>query len=122
MPLLSTNPENYNVIAMPVTHVVPAVDAPVANSAEPAQEATVEKKEGKKQLKHEDLLQMIAQFNAQLDNLCTFFDVKITDEDMKICPNANIDHLLSFETKVNYVCEFFEGKHMELTDKIIGSK
>lgn len=65
---------------------------------------------------------MLSQFNAQLDSLCNFFDIKITEEDMKVCPNANIDHLLSFETKVNYVCEFFEGKHLELTDKIIGSK
>jgi hypothetical protein len=51
MPNLSSNPENFNVIAMPVTQVIGAVDAPVLNPAaipEPTQEAAVEKKEGKK--------------------------------------------------------------------------
>jgi len=40
---------------------------------------------------------------------------------MKICPLANIDHLLSFETKVSYLTEFFDGKHLELSEKILAN-
>jgi len=122
MPNFNSNPENFNVIAMPVIQAA-AVDEPVASfpvAPETSQEVAVEK--NTKKLSKEQIEQMLSNFNAQLDSLCSHFDIKITDEDMKICPNTNIDHLLSFETKVNYVCEFFEGKHIELTDKIIGSK
>ena len=64
---------------------------------------------------------MIEQLNAQLDALCNHFDIKITEEDLKICPLANVDHLLSFDTKVGFVTEFFEGRHAELTEKILAS-
>ena len=120
MPNSNSNPENINVIAMPVIQTA-AVDEPVASFPvvpETSQEVAVEKKK----LKKEEIEHMLSNFNSQLDSLCSHFDIKITDEDLKICPNTNIDHLLSFETKVNFVCEFFEGKHLELTEKIIGSK
>lgn len=49
----NTNPENLNVIAMPVIQIA-AVDEPVAHSAVAPEtsnnEVAVEKKEGKKQL------------------------------------------------------------------------
>lgn len=58
MPLFNTNPENNNVIAMPVAVQIAAVGAPVLQPAAPEtnQEAAVEKKEGKKQLKTDELL------------------------------------------------------------------
>ena len=111
---------------MPVMQIA-AVDPPseIQRPSVPSDtpvEVAGEKKESKK-VTQENIVQMLKEFNAQLDALCSHFDIKITEEDMKICPLANVDHLLSFETKVGYVTEFFEEKNLSrLTEKILGSK
>jgi len=41
------------------------------------------------------------------------------DEDLKICQVPGVDSLLSFETKVNYLCEFFNAKHLEMNKSVV---
>lgn len=78
-----------------------------------------DKKEDRKKMGIADVMQMLDTFNSQLDAICAHYSITLTEEDMKICPLASVDHLLSFDTKVAYVSEFFEGKHLEMTERIL---
>jgi len=61
---------------------------------------------------------MINEFNQKLENIVQQFELQINEEDLRICSIAGIDNMLSFETKVNYLCEFFNTKHLELSSVI----
>jgi len=47
------------------------------------------------------------------------YNLTVTDDDIKISSIPGVDNLLSFETKVNYLCDFFNTKHLELTNVIL---
>jgi hypothetical protein len=64
------------------------------------------------------VMQMVDEFNLKLNQICQLYGLSVTDEDIKICKVAGVDQLLSFETKVNYLCDFFNTKHLELTKVI----
>ena len=62
---------------------------------------------------------MVDDFNQKLDEISLKYGVHVqADDDIKICQVPGVDQLLSFETKVNYLCEFFNTKHLELTKVI----
>lgn len=60
-----------------------------------------------KQMGPEQVNQMIDDFNKKLNTICQIYDIQIADDDIKICSQPGVDQLLSFETKVNYLCDFF---------------
>ncbi len=62
---------------------------------------------------------MVDQFNQKLDRICQMYDLTVTEDDLRISQIPGVDNLLSFETKVNYICEFFNTKHLELTNVIL---
>jgi hypothetical protein len=47
------------------------------------------------------------------------YDITMTDDDIRICQVPGVENLISFETKANYLCEFFNKKHVELTNVIL---
>lgn len=63
-------------------------------------------------------MQMVDLFNERMDEISKMYGLTVADEDIRICQVAGVDNLLSFETKVNYLCEFFNTKHLELTKVI----
>ena len=62
---------------------------------------------------------MVDQFNQKLDRICQMYDLTVTEDDLRISQIPGVDNLLSFETKVNYICDFFNTKHLELTNVIL---
>jgi hypothetical protein len=68
----------------------------------------------------QDVLQMLDDFNSKLANICQVYELQMpADEDLKICQVPGVDSLLSFETKVNYLCEFFNAKHLEMNKSVV---
>lgn len=63
-------------------------------------------------------MQMVDDFNLRMDEISKMYGFTVADEDIRICQVAGVDNLLSFETKVNYLCEYFNTKHLELTKVI----
>lgn len=125
------NPEGVNVVVMPVSIAV-APQVPLLSSAaisvsapatvsQPTIIAPVAPKEpeAKKAMSQEQVNQMLDDFNKKLNTICNLYDIQIADEDIRICSQPGVDQLLSFETKVNYLCDFFNTKHLELTNVIL---
>ena len=63
---------------------------------------------------------MLQDFDSKLQTICANYDITMpSDEEVKICQVPGVEQLLSFETKVNYLCEFFNAKHLEMTKTIV---
>lgn len=67
-------------------------------------------------MSQEQVIQMVNEFNQKLDHICQMYEINLTEDDLRFCALPGVDHLISFETKVNYLCEFFNTKHLELTN------
>jgi hypothetical protein len=99
-----SNPEEQKTNVLTV--MTPSVPEPV-----PAQEP-------QKKMSQAEVLTMVDEFNNKLTEICSNLGITITDEDLRICALPGIDQYLSFETKVNYLCDFFNTKHLEMTNVI----
>lgn len=98
------NPEQQKTTALTV--MTPSVPEPAPQH------------EPQKKMSQAEVLTMVDEFNNKLTEICNRLDITITDEDLRICALPGIDKYLSFETKVNYLCDFFNTKHLEMTNVI----
>jgi len=63
--------------------------------------------EKKKSMTNEQVMSMIDEFQKQLDSLESHFNLAKQDNS-KLFPLIDVDGIISFETKVNFLTEFFE--------------
>lgn len=57
---------------------------------------------------------MLSDFNDKMDQICVMFGLTIKESDLRIVPVAGVDQLLSFDTKVNCLSEYFNAKHQQV--------
>jgi hypothetical protein len=62
-----------------------------------------------------EVMKLISDFERHLILLCEKFKVNVSEEEVRICKIEGVDRLLSMETKVNYLCNYFG----ELYKKIV---
>jgi len=67
---------------------------------------------------NEQVMSMIDEFQKQLDSLESHFNLGKQDNS-KLFPLTNVDGLISFETKVNFLTEFFEHQLQEIHHSIL---